>query len=225
MTTLPYTLPAPLPGTVTAPGAPPRRDGSLTPAPDVRADIAARVLAEYRESPRLIAWIASEVERIGEVDACAVALYEQAFDIDRASGVMLDRLADLVGEPVRGAGDFAMRRLIRVRALVNRAHGTAPELAAIARAAEAIDDPAASVRVTSDAPREVTVFVDATAIATPLEVRAPLLESVEAGKRLLTATVPAPYARAQLLRLDGVSPGLSNALVGVTGGVMGCVLG
>ena len=198
---LPYTLPTVLPGPFEAP---PRIDGSLTP--DDADEVADLILSEYLESPLLLALVRAYRSAVADRDATAVSIYEDALDIGRATGVWLDLLGRVVGEPRDGRGDIDYRRGIRVRVLVNRSNGRIEELAKIARLHEsADDDPAAQIRIREPGRARAIVYIDATP-STPLRrVHGYLRGAKAGGVALQSVQVQAPFERADAFRLVRVS--------------------
>lgn len=211
---LPYTLPTVLPGPLDL-AAPGRIDGTLTPAPDACAEGEGLILSQYRESPKVLAWLCSYLTRIGETDAAAVVVYEDALDVERAQGVWLDSLGSIVGEPRRERGDYEYRRGVRVRILANRSNGGAPALARIARLHEEIADPAASVRVRWAGPGRVVVYIDATAAGLPGWPHGYLQDAAAAGVLLQTVTIPYGVARSSAFRLCDVADAESKSAIGL----------
>lgn len=94
---------------------------------------AARLLAQYRERPRLRALVR---ELAGEVQAAEDALWGMVAQtsIDTAEGVWLDRLGAIVGEAREGATDTDYRKYIRARIAANRSASTVEDVLSVMRA-------------------------------------------------------------------------------------------
>lgn len=94
---------------------------------------AARLLAQYRERPRLRALVR---ELAGEVQAAEDALWGMVAQtsIDTAEGVWLDRLGAIVGEAREGATDTDYRKYIRARIAANRSASTIEDVLSVMRA-------------------------------------------------------------------------------------------
>ena len=228
---LPYFLPSFLPGDPEASTDPDRIEGSLVPALESRAETLDLILSQYLESPLLLSWIGAYVDPIGALDDTIVDVYETVLDIERAPGVWLDNLGRIVGEARRGRGDYEYRRGLRVRVLVNRSSGTAPQLARIARLHEELDsDPLATVRVRREGPGSIVVTIDGDPAGLPVWVHGYLSEAVAAGVRIQTVTIPFDTSRASAFRLCAVADAGGNSLIGLAevdlsrGGALSSVL-
>lgn len=227
---LPFFLPSVLPGPIST-GAPDRIDGSLVPAADARPEALDLILSQYLESPLLLSWLGAYLDRCAAIDATIVDAYERLLDVERAEGVWLDNLGRIVGEARRGRGDYEYRRGLRVRVLVNRSSGTAPELAKIARLHEEIDaDPLAFVRVRRAGPGSVVVTIDGDPAGLPAWPHGYLSDAIAAGVRLQTVTIPLATTRATAFRLCGVADAESKSAIGLAdaaltlGGALASVL-
>jgi len=99
---------------------------------DYKAQALSRVLIQYRQSDKLLAFIDSLMDRIQDIDNAAIII-PTLDDINEAGGVNLDTLGELVGQSrilLNGSivGDSAYRLLLRARITRNHAHATGPEL-------------------------------------------------------------------------------------------------
>lgn len=215
MTSLPYALPAELPGPLEL-DPPARVPGSLSPWPNSRADNLARILSQYKESANLLAFIGSHTDRLDIVDDVIVSLYEQLLDADRAYGPMLDFLGAVVADPRAERADYVYRRSIKVSLLVNRSQGRAFELARIVRVFEEFDlVPGARVRVSDVSPARIEVRALGTALNSPHEVHRRLRRAKAAGVALSTITLPPGVVHQRAFRFGRVAnAGERNVLTG-----------
>lgn len=99
---------------------------------DYEAQAHSRVLVQYRQSVKLLAFIDSLIDPMQEIDDAAL-LIPPLDDIDVAGGVNLDVTGELVGQSrvlLNGniMSDATFRLLIRARITRNHAHATGPEL-------------------------------------------------------------------------------------------------
>lgn len=226
---LPVSLPTLLPGpldayapTLSASGG---GSGSLASVSDMCADAQALILAQYKDSPRLLALLCSYVDRVQQIDNALVAVYQHTLSVDTAELVHLDRLGRIVGESRNGLADPAFRRGVRTRVLVNRSQGRTNDLAAIAALfCSVAEETGAYVRVSSHRPGTVTVRTDRSALADPTELVKRLRRATSAGVRLNSVTPPAERtAGLRLVRpadfVAGTSPtGLSQIATPGSGG-------
>lgn len=209
---LPYFLPTVLPGP--GEGDPPRVDGTLTPAPDARTEALDLILVQYLESPTLLAFLGAHLDQCTSLDNAIVSVYEDSFDVERALGVWLDRLGRVVGESRRGRSDADFRRGVRVRILINRSSGRVRDLAAVARLLEELEEDD-QVRVRPEGTATVSVRIDGAPVGIPHDVHAYLLETVAAGVRLITITIPYGFDPDTAFRLVTVAEAESKSAVGL----------
>lgn len=99
---------------------------------DYKALARSRVLIQYRQSTKLLAFIDSLMDRLQDIDNAALVI-PTLDDIDEAGGVNLDVIGELVGQSrilLNGSivSDSAYRLLLRARITRNHAHATGPEL-------------------------------------------------------------------------------------------------
>lgn len=222
---LPSLLPGPLDAYAPALSSSGGADGTLTSIADMCADAQALILAQYRESPRLLALLCSYVDRLQAVDNALVAVYQHTLSVDTAELVHLDRLGRIVGESRDGLADPAYRRGVRTRVLVNRSQGRVRDLIAIAALyASVSEETGAYVRVSTHVPGTVTVRTDRTPVSDPVQLTRRLRRAAAAGVRLNCVTPPRDRsAGLRLVRpadfVAGTSPtGLSRVGVADTGG-------
>jgi hypothetical protein len=85
------------------------------------------VLEQYKNKPRLAAWIASYV---GEVQALEDAAYDVIIKrlVDVAVGAQLDTIGRIVAQPRSGQTDDVYRIFISARIRINRSKGQARDL-------------------------------------------------------------------------------------------------
>lgn len=91
----------------------------------------ARLLEQFKHRPNLEALISALVSQIQDVENSAFDLYLERW-VDSATGVNLDNLGELVGQPREGRLDGEYRRWIKARILVNRTNGHGDDLIRIA---------------------------------------------------------------------------------------------
>lgn len=195
---LPYSLPTYLPGPVPD-SANTTSDlggaaGTLHELTSHCASARALILAQYKDSPHLLALLCSYVDRIQELETGIVAVYERAIDIENAEGDQLDLIGRIVREARDGRSDWQYRNGLRVRVLINRSQGRLEDLIAIVRLFEVMDDdPAAYVRIREPQPMRVTVHVAAApSLNAPSEIHRRMLRAKAAGVALQTITHPTP---------------------------------
>lgn len=102
----------------------------LTEILDYAARAKARLLVQYRELPLLSSYLGELVGRVQEIEASLFDVIEVT-SIDTATGVWLERLGALVGEPRGGAVDALFRRYIKARVKANRSRGTFEDVIAV----------------------------------------------------------------------------------------------
>lgn len=101
-------------------------------AKDYGAQATSRIILQYRQSPKLAAFIAALLAPIQEIDDVLLAI-GPLDDIDLAEGVNLTDTAALVGqlrELINGnvVNDAQLRILSKARITRNTAHATGPEI-------------------------------------------------------------------------------------------------
>jgi len=214
--TLPYLLPAVLPGPLILP-APARIAGSLLPLAPARPDTLSRILCQYQESPRLLSWIGSFTDRTDTLDAVTVAIYEQLYDLDRAIGPLLDFIGALVVEAREGRADDVYRQAIAVALLVARSQGRASDLAQIAYVFERLQDvPGASVRVSDVGPARAEVRVRGARLNSPRDIDGKLRRAKSAGVSLQTIVFPLA-STLSVFRLTSVAEAGGRSVLGLSG--------
>lgn len=103
--------------------------------PNFIDNISERIVARLTSTlqrPRIIALARVFGDELQEAEDAAIDLWT-ALDPGTATGPYLDRLASWVGERRAGLPDQILRRLVSVRALVNKSAGEIPTLRQIAR--------------------------------------------------------------------------------------------
>jgi hypothetical protein len=90
-----------------------------------------KLLEQFKEKPRLAAWIKSYLLQVQEVEDAVWELLICRL-IDDAEGQWLTWLGKIVGQPRREGTDDRYRVLVRARIAVNKSHGTGDELLGIA---------------------------------------------------------------------------------------------
>lgn len=90
---------------------------------DHAARAKARLLAQYRDKPKLAGVLGALVNSVQEIEVALFDVLEQTA-VATAVGVWLDRLGAIVGEPRDGASDADFRKYISARIRANRSHGT-----------------------------------------------------------------------------------------------------
>jgi hypothetical protein len=90
-----------------------------------------KMLTPYRNRPRFAAWCKAPLTQVQELENVA-ADFLTLLDVDTADLPRLVLLGKIVGQNERGTLE-QFRRLVKVRVLVNRSRGRAPDLIKIAR--------------------------------------------------------------------------------------------
>ena len=93
------------------------------------ADGLARLTDRWRGKPAIEALLSPFLAELQEVEDQLWSMLVAT--IDTATGVQLDQLAALIGEPRLTLDDGALRTVLRARVLANRSSGSVPELVAI----------------------------------------------------------------------------------------------
>lgn len=88
------------------------------------------LIPDYDRLPRVEAWLFSAGAQLTQIEAELGELIRMRH-LDLASGVWLDLLGEIVGEPRKGRLDADYRRYIRIRILVNRSKGKLGDFYAI----------------------------------------------------------------------------------------------
>lgn len=224
-----YTIPAEAPSpSISGSGG---EGGTLALIPDYCADGLALLIGQYKDKPRIAAWLCSFLRRAQNLEQAIVDVYTKGFDLDTAKGVQLDLIGRLVREARAARSDDEYRRSLRVRVLVNRSQGTIPELIAIARLFEDFDSEAGSfVRIQGVQPARLEVRVVRTPVNSPVEVDKRLRQAKAAGVALQTLIHPGGPSRS--FRFCSVADypekstteGFADSGGGVTGGAWAHVL-
>lgn len=94
-------------------------------------DAVARLIEQYKDKPRMEAWVRAFVAPLQRLEDAAYAVFVQAA-IDNAIGAQLDQIGDLVKEKRAGKDDENYRAFLRARIKVNRSNGRVEELITIA---------------------------------------------------------------------------------------------
>lgn len=115
----------------------------------------ARALATLTGKPRLEAFLRSWLDSAQELEDVVYALRAMML-VSSATGVWLERLGKIVGQPKEGRTDEVYRVWIMARTLVNRSSGTAPQLLAIV---EALVPDGVSIYTQDEYPAALTVHV------------------------------------------------------------------
>lgn len=157
-TTLPYSLRA-TPSTEATPEAEARRVGSELDdggeITDYEQRAHDRLIWYFQNKPRLRALLGSYAEQAQELETIFWYLYSRR-GISTATGVWLDVLGEIVGEPRQDRTDEGYRSAIRVRILVNRSDGKHHQLLTIAT--RMLGD-GANVQITEHPPASLLVRV------------------------------------------------------------------
>ncbi|MFZ5440449.1 MAG: hypothetical protein ACOZQL_10595 [Myxococcota bacterium] len=106
---------------------------ALTQLTDYGERAVAKLLAQYRDKPKLAGLVRELAERAQEIEG---ALFDaiKAWEVANASGAWLERLGEIVGEPRGGALDTEYRAFIAARIAANRSTGTVEDLLAVLKA-------------------------------------------------------------------------------------------
>jgi hypothetical protein len=98
---------------------------------DHGTDAVNHLIPDYDRKPRVEAFLFAAGAQLTQVEAQLVELHRMK-SLDYASGIFVDILGDIVGEPRKGRTDDEYKRYIRIRILVNRSKGKIGDLYAIA---------------------------------------------------------------------------------------------
>lgn len=101
-----------------------------TPITDHIRQGLARLLTPYRDKPRFAAWCAVQLNQVQYLENAAAA-FLSAWDVDTCDLPRLTVLGKIVGQSPRGTLE-QFRSYVKVRILVNRSRGRAPDLIKIA---------------------------------------------------------------------------------------------
>lgn len=101
-------------------------------------DADALFIDQYKDKPRLSAWLASYVARVQEFEDAAWQVIVLR-NVDVATGAQLDSLGQLVGQPRYGLPDDRYRIRIKTRILSNTSLGRPDDLIEIAELTGATD--------------------------------------------------------------------------------------
>lgn len=170
-----------------------------TICPSVQAALN-RLITQFQGKPNIAALLQTMAE-----PACALEDAYQALltkrGVNTATGVQLDRLGGIVGQPRSGLSDDTYRRYLRARILANRSTGALEDLIAISRVV--VNDPAVKVHAYPDgiAALEVSLEAAVTAAGVPDVLISFLRAAVAAGVRvLLRALTESPDTTMTLAR-------------------------
>lgn len=94
----------------------------------------ALLLDQYKEKPRLEAWIRSFLDEVQEAEDMLVAV-ALSRDVDTAEAAQLELLGRVVGQERVGDTDDVFRLFIKVRIRINRSHGKAVDIIEVGRLA------------------------------------------------------------------------------------------
>lgn len=100
-------------------------------------DALAKLISQFRNKPKILAWFTTYIQQFQELEDAFSDLVTET-DIDNSTGVHLDNIGFIVGEPRFGRGDTAYRIALRARILLNKSNGTLEEVIAIAIAVAGI---------------------------------------------------------------------------------------
>ncbi len=173
---------------------------------DHRTDGLAKLLAQFKDMPRMEAVLGAFLDQIQKIEDVLWALFTEDW-IDTATGDRLDVLGDIVGEERGGASDEEYRSFIRARVRVNRSTGLLAELVAIVKLIQ-YDD--LDVHAREYYPAALQVEADEEVTVNPHRVAAMLQDAAPAGVALRFVYLTA--ARANTLMFDnGMDSGALTA--------------
>lgn len=232
---LPYTLPFYLggPSTYTLSAADPLggSDGTLARIGDHANQGVDLLIQQYRDKPRIEAWLRSYLDRYQNAENAILAIYENAYSLTSGKGDALDLVGRIVRETRNGRSDGNYRLALRVRILINRSNGTIPELIKIARLFEDMDSEAgAACRIQSLQPARLEVRVVRTPVNDAAEVDKRLRQAKASGVTLSTLVHPGGptgsfrFCRAADYAQKSTTEGFSNVAATVSGGTFAHVL-
>jgi hypothetical protein len=93
----------------------------------------ARLLEQYRNQPKLVAFVGEMAGRVQELEDAVYDLVAQTA-VSTAVGIWLDRLGAIVGEERGAEGDVLYRRYILARVVANRSRATFEDLVKVINA-------------------------------------------------------------------------------------------
>lgn len=121
-----------------------------------------RLPVQFRNKPKIEAFLRALVQPVQEVEnAFQQLLRERA--IDTAIGAQLDAIGFIVGQTRQGFGDDDYRRLVRARISTNKSRGNFEDLIQITRLV--IDDDGATIVAQRSGIATVTIRVEDVAVA------------------------------------------------------------
>lgn len=94
----------------------------------------ALLLDQYKEKPRLEAWMRSFLDEVQELEDATFEVLESR-DVDNAEDAQLELLGRVVGQVRVGPTDEVFRLFIKVRIRINRSHGKAVDVIEVGRLA------------------------------------------------------------------------------------------
>lgn len=142
-----------------------------------------RLRAKFRGKTTIEDLVRSLLEEGATVEAELTKLRDNR-SVDTATGVVLNMLGALVGEPRRGDVDDDYRRRIRARIAINRSSGMVEDIIRVVRLV--LSDEAAFIRVYNGGTAEARVTIEDVAVDSDLadQIGASAREAIGAGIRL-----------------------------------------
>lgn len=156
----------------------------LTQIEDHPQEAVDRLPEQHKSKANIEAMIRSFCSQCGELEQAIVDMLV-ARQLDTATGVHLDRLGAIVGQPRDGVTDDELyRRYIRARIFTNKSSGTAEELIRISKLI--VDDDGITVRLEQQQVATILVWLDGDVETDVTDVLIKFLRSAKAAGVKLT---------------------------------------
>lgn len=178
------------------------------------------LLPDYDNKPRIEAWLRAAGAQLTQLEAELVSLHRMK-SLTYATGIYLDLLGVIVGEPRKARIDAAYKPYINIRILVNKSKGLAGDLYAIMMLALT-----GNTFVILDYVGALDcVALDDIGTLVPTEFVEYLKRAKPSGKRLKFGYTHEPTADTLILSGTNITPlgvlGGTNVTGGVAGGLVG----
>lgn len=188
------------------PAAPPASDGTI----DHVATAIGRLRAWARGKTGIENILRSLLEESVAVEEQLTLLRDNR-SVDTATGIVLDLLGGLVGEPRSGATDDDYRRLVRARIAINRSSGVVENVLRVVRLV--LDDSTATLRAVNVGGAEARIEIGGAAV--PLALADQIGESAReaAGAGIQLQIISSAATPAATLRFDTPSTTFDESAV------------
>lgn len=191
-------------------------EGTISKESDHATRAVERLLAQYRQQPKLEALIALQAGYVQDLEDAAFDFFEQV-TLAGAEGATLERLGLIVGQQREGRTDEVLRTWIGARIRLNRGSGTVPELVDLF---SALAPEGATVVVRESFPAGLVVELED--VATPAELADQLARVLQlargGGIRAFLISAVAPPEEAFAFAGVGVGMGFGTVADPLAGG-------